>query len=380
MSDLSAALCQTGLERLIRRVRTTLSQCGERFPYAADPVTGVWSTTEDGDWAGGYWIALLLLAYRRTGEQMLIEAAQRLTAKLEVHWRREDMFRGLMFYLAGARAWELTGISSFYELGLRAAETMCAMFRSDIGAIPIGSQLKVKQSKLRLGLMTAIDNVYICLLPLWWWWKQTSCETCWRAALAQLETTRRFLIRENGAAVQLAEWSDPLRPPIRTFNYQSLYDDGCWSRGQAFAMAGFAVAFEHTSDSGYLTTLSLLTNYYEERCPEDGVPGYDLALPPPPQTLRDTSAAAITAWGLTRLLLSGKLEPDQAGPFQQLRDKILTSLLRHYQTPTSEQDHRPEGMLLEGCFNVRDGVDTHHELIWGDYYLFESLHAVVNED
>lgn len=48
--------------------------------------------------------------------------------------------------------------------------------------------------------------------------------------------------------------------------------------------------------------------------------------------------------------------------------------------PVRGGETRPPGMLLEGCFNARDGADTRNELIWGDYYLLETLEGLANDE
>ena len=46
-----------------------------------------------------------------------------------------------------------------------------------------------------------------------------------------------------------------------------------------------------------------------------------------------------------------------------------------YLTPTRQDDHRPPGMLIEGCWQRKHNMATKHELIWGDYFLLETLIA-----
>src|SRR5262249_52667122 len=154
---------------------------------------------------------------------------------------------------------------------------------------------------------TAIDNIFICLLPVWHAWAEEGDPRHLEVARAQLETTLRYLVREDGFTWQIAEWAEgPERPP-RRFNYQSSRDETCWSRGQAWAIAGFCLANEHTRERRWLEAARRVLDHLTAHSPEDGVPGFDLNLPLPPATLRDTSAAAIVALALTRLLHAGAL-------------------------------------------------------------------------
>ncbi|HHL21117.1 MAG TPA: hypothetical protein ENJ52_06270, partial [Aliiroseovarius sp.] len=49
------------LNDLLARVDETRAQVGAAWPYHADPETGVWETTPDGDWCGGHWVEMLRL-------------------------------------------------------------------------------------------------------------------------------------------------------------------------------------------------------------------------------------------------------------------------------------------------------------------------------
>ena len=55
------------IDRMLTRVRDTSSRVRSGFPHWADPDTGEWTTTPDGDWTGGYYYlfeSLLALAGR----------------------------------------------------------------------------------------------------------------------------------------------------------------------------------------------------------------------------------------------------------------------------------------------------------------------------
>ena len=54
---------------------------------------------------------------------------------------------------------------------------------------------------------------------------------------------------------------------------------------------------------------------------------------------------------------------------------MLERLVAHM-TPKGADDDRPPGMLLDGCFNQPKRFANDHELIWGDFYLMETLHCL----
>jgi unsaturated chondroitin disaccharide hydrolase len=93
----TSAMFSQSLDRMIGRVRDTARQIGEEFPYHADEA-GKWITTSDGDWCGGHWIAMLWIAFRRTGEVFYRDLALRLTHRLAKRVDAIDMFRGVNHY------------------------------------------------------------------------------------------------------------------------------------------------------------------------------------------------------------------------------------------------------------------------------------------
>jgi unsaturated chondroitin disaccharide hydrolase len=62
--------------------------------------------------------------------------------------------------------------------------------------------------------------------------------------------------------------------------------------------------------------------------------------------------------------------------YRTAAERTAETLVINFLTPVSERDERTLGILTEGCFNGRTGQATKHELIWGDYFLFEALLAL----
>lgn len=365
-------LAGMSLESVYRALLKRFAILGERregsFPFVADGAKGEWVKTDDGDWAGGYWVLLLALAYREFKNPELWAEAEACRQKLKVHWSREDMFRGLIFYLAGARVWDLTGDEACYMDGIRAAEVMRQMYDAELGIIPLGKELRVLSSRLELkGKMTAVDNVFICLHCLWWAWKETGDSGYRKIAEQQLQATRLWLIRAEGRTDQIAAWREPSREPSHKINYQSLGQEGCWSRGQAFAIGGFCLAAGYSGEQEYLVTAERLLDYYQKCSQPDLVPSFDLCEPLSRHGLFDTSSAAILAYALS---LSLKLDPELFSGLRGLRDRLVEELLVNHVIPGAEAGTL---RLVHGCFNFRDSCALQNELIWGSAYLIEAL-------
>jgi hypothetical protein len=83
---------------------------------------------------------------------------------------------------------------------------------------------------------------------------------------------------------------------------------------------------------------------------------------------------AIACAGLTILAEHAK-DPVRGQRSRDRAEALLSAMLTGYLTPLGNDDRRPHGMLLHGCYNKNAGWHTDHELIWGDHYLFEALRA-----
>ena len=59
--------------------------------------------------------------------------------------------------------------------------------------------------------------------------------------------------------------------------------------------------------------------------------------------------------------------------------ETVRALIEGYLTPTGPDDSRIPGILTEGCYNKHIDLATKNELIWGDYYLFETLQVLAGD-
>ena len=98
---------------------------------------------------------------------------------------------------------------------------------------------------------------------------------------------------------------------------------------------------------------------------------WDFSAPIAPETWRDTSGTAIAASSL--LGIASIVQGEEGAGFRRHAEKTVQALVQRHLTPVDDADHRPPGILADGCFDVRHGEALANELIWGDYFLFECL-------
>ena len=143
--------------------------------------------------------------------------------------------------------------------------------------------------------------------------------------------------------------------------------DTCWARGQGWNIAGLSRAYAETGAGRYLDGLEAAVDYYLEHAPDDLVPYWDFEDPRAPDVPRDTSAAGITAYGLS--WLNG--DDDRVERLRGVGDEILASLVENY-LQTDVGDGR-RGMVLHGCYSMPGDYAVDNELIWTDFYVARAL-------
>jgi unsaturated chondroitin disaccharide hydrolase len=366
---------ERALETLCVRVAETERRVGEGWPYHADPASGDWETTEDGDWCGGHWVECLRIAGAMIGDPRLAARSRERSEALRPYLERDDQFRGHRFYYGAARQYDAFQSESDRTLALAAAYAMRSMAIPSNGAMPIGFQVQVKSTTLASRSIVACDNVHPNLCLDWWAWQETGDEAFVRGARRHLDLTIADFIRKDGSTVEFIEYDRISGRAKREFTLLGANDKSCWSRGQAWVIAGYLRAWEHLGDVSYLDAAQRAFDFWWIRCGADGVPPWDFMDPEleidPKNVPLDTSASAIVVEQLARLAV----QSNKASRIPDLLDRLppmIDGLLTHL-TPTNAADARPSGRLVDGCFNQPRRFANRSELVWGSAYLLFAL-------
>lgn len=372
-STLWNAKWESALQALVQRVLTTKDAVGDAWPYHADPQDGKWQVTEDGDWCGGHWAECLRIAAILLERDDLQAEALKRTERLRPYLERDDQFRGHRFYYSAARQYHMTGDKRLRTLALAAAYAVRSMAMRINGAMPIGTQVQVKSTTLASRSIVAIDNVHPNLQLDWWALKETGDDTFAHGARQHLETTRKDFIRPDGSTVEFIEYDPDTGRPLREFTLLGAHDQSCWSRGQAWAVAGYLRAWEELGDTEYLDLGRELFAYWKRNSSDTLIPPWDFMDPElqknPDGVPLDTSAAAIVTEQLARIAVNKHLSAKAPDLVADLRT-MVEGLIGHL----TDDSAGPAGRLLDGCFNQPRRFANRDELLWGNAYLMWTLY------
>ncbi|HZG69352.1 MAG TPA: glycoside hydrolase family 88 protein, partial [Herpetosiphonaceae bacterium] len=269
---------------------------------------------------------------------------------------------GFIIFTSFGNGYRLTGTDAYRQVILTAARSLATRYDPEVGSIRSWGS-----ATLTTEFEVIIDNMMN--LELLFWAARNGGSTAWYdMALSHALRTRQDHVRADGSTYQVVNYDPTTGSVVGKRAHQGYSVDSTWSRGQAWAIYGFATSYRETKDMRLLDTARQTADYFLDHLPADGVPYWDFQAPGIPNEPRDSSAAAVAAAGLVEL---SKQEPDGArrARYLQAARQILDSL--------SSAAYLAEGtaspaILLHGTQNKPDGKYD-RGLIYGDYYFLEAL-------
>ena len=359
------AIFEAALKQCIGTTRHNLRSLDE-FPESFQQ--GAWQPIEKeraaGHWVDGFWTGLLWLAYAHTHDAELRAGAERWTRKL-AHMKSSEGTHdlGFIFTLSHVLAGRLTGQAAWYENAIAAAYTLIRRFNERGDYLQAWDDDGIRKWAGR----TNID-LMMNLALLYWASEMTGDARLADIATRHAQTSRLALIRGDGSTAHVADFDPETGLLIRREQYQGYSHDSCWSRGQAWALYGFASCYRHSGSPAFLAAARALAAYTADNLPADLVPFWDYESPHIPHTYRDSSAAAVTACGLLEL---AAVDAADAPRWIDLSRRILGSLCQDYLIRDADG---PSAILRDGARSVPANL-MRHGLIYGDYYFLEALTA-----
>ncbi len=149
---------------------------------------------------------------------------------------------------------------------------------------------------------------------------------------------------------------------------QGLSCETAWSRGQSWAIYGYAMMYRESKDPAYLAFAQKVSDFAinNPNMPEDGVPYWDFGAP---GEERDSSAASIMSSGL--LELSTFLPGEKGAKYRAFAVRQLLSLCSdaYFAKPGENGDW----LLKHGVGHKPAGSEIDTPLDYGDYYFLEAL-------
>lgn len=340
----------------IGRIDALLREAGGGYPVSTR--NGRWQIDPRGTWTAGFWPGQLWLVHLLTGDERFSVAAYAQCRKL-VRDRLEDETHdlGMLVYPSFIRGWQITGNANLRHLGLLAAERLTARFNTHGSFIrAIGAMETTEQDGY------VIVDTLMNLPLLFWAARETGERKFGEIALGHALTSRDRHVRADGSTAQVFNFDAPSGLPVGPGVHQGLSADSCWSRGQAWAIHGFAAAYGWSREPLLLEAGREVADWWIDRLPSGEVPRWDFEAPAGDPL--DSSASAIAICGLFALArVSG------IARYAAYADRALSVLI----DSCVARDAGQRGLLLHGTgFKPRER-DVDVSLAYGDYFYLVAL-------
>jgi unsaturated chondroitin disaccharide hydrolase len=193
-------------------------------------------------------------------------------------------------------------------------------------------------------------------------------------------TVRKYIVREDFSTYHTYNMNYTTGEPINGCTKQGYSDESCWSRGQAWAIYGFALMYSFTKNEEYLNASIKLAEYFIKKLTIFNLPYWDFEVEDLSFKPWDSSAACIAVCGM--LEIEGLVKDEVLKKyFHEWSRKILDSV-NHYCSTILTEDS--EALLLHGCAGPVYYIENPSKvfgnsdvpLIFGDYFYVEALARV----
>lgn len=352
----------------------------EKMVAAASPLANPCTLTPDGkvkyiqpkDWRSGFFPGSLWYMYKLTGEdkwKTLAEKYSRSIESVKSYTGNHDV--GFMIYCSFGNGLRFTGNPEYKDVIVQAARSLCTRFRPGAGIIQSWN-VNAKHRARGWICPVIIDNMMN--LELLFEASLLSGDSTFRkVAVSHLEKTLANHFRPDGSCYHVIDY-DPDNGNVRhKMTYQGYADESAWSRGQAWAIYGYTMAYRYTRDIRCLNqavkTFGFMRNH--PNMPKDCVPYWDMDVKGKDEP-RDASSAAVIASALFEL--AKYVSSKQGKDYLKYARKIMKSLSSPaYRAKVGENSN----FLLKHsvtCKPFNSEVDV--PLNYADYYFLEALYRM----
>ena len=355
------------LRRAAEKTRATLPMAAEAdlLPYRGG---ATWQPSPfDGNswWTGGFWPGLMWQLWAFDGDDAFLREALRAEELLTAEFRSFEKLNhdvGFMYLLSCGAHWKLTGDRQAGVDALHAASLLMGRFN------PMGF-IRAWNEPERVGY--AIIDCMMNLSLLFWAGAATGDPRFSHVAKAHADTTLRDFLRPDGSVSHIVEFDPQTGAKLCEHAGQGYGLGSAWSRGQAWGLYGFALAYMNAGDPRYLEAARRIADFFIAHIRPDGLTDCDFLQPATPERI-DNIAGACAACGLIELAgLTGRQAYRDAA--EALLDGLIDRCL--------DLSARTCGLLTKCTASYHDdAAGVHTNIVYGDYFFVEALAKLAGTD
>jgi unsaturated chondroitin disaccharide hydrolase len=314
-------------------------------------------------WTNGFWPGILWQMYHATGDDCYHTSAEAIEKRLD---EALEGFEGLhhdvgfMWLHTAVANYRLCGGTDSRRRALHAANILAGRYN------PEGKFIRAWNGKDRQGWI--IIDTLMNLPLLYWASKETGDPRFLYIAQAHTDTAMNIIARPDGSCNHIAILSPETGECLETPGGQGYAPGSAWSRGQGWAVYGFALGFRYTGLQKYLDAAKRTSHYVISNFAlNDWLPLVDFRSPPD-QVKYDSTAAMISACGLLEIA-------EMVGEYEQaLYTEAAVKILKACEKAFADWNNENDGIIGRGTAAWHGHPeDTEVPIIYGDYFFTEAI-------
>ncbi|MDO5418369.1 MAG: glycoside hydrolase family 88 protein [Lachnospiraceae bacterium] len=362
--ELTKETLQEIYEKIDRKLLAECGRMGDKLPFI--PENGVYPDMRERNlswWTNGFWAGMLWQMYDAGKNPVYREVAERSEIAMNEALRRFTGLHhdvGFQFLHTAVADYRVTGNEESKVNGLHAATLLAGRFN------PIGNYIRAWNLD-KPGWMIVDCMMNIPLL----YWAGEELEDPRFAYIADqhAHTALKYLVREDGSVNHIAIF-DPATGELLARPAGQGYGEGSsWSRGQAWALYGFALAYTHTKKQEYLDAAKRVAHYFIANVAATGYLSLvDFRAPKEP-VYWDTTASACAACGLLEIAGAEALTEYEKPFYYDNAVRMLAALAETQCNWNPEED----GIVQNGTSAYERENEMHVPIIYGDYFFVEGI-------
>jgi rhamnogalacturonyl hydrolase YesR len=322
------------------------------------------------DWRSGFFPGSVWYLYELSNDSALLPLAVKYTEAIKeaqnLTWHHDI---GFIINCSFGNGHRLIANPEYKDVVIRAAHSLSTRFREAPGVIQSWNVDRGWQSERGWECPVIIDNM-MNLELLFDATRFSGDSSFYRIAVSHADRTLQEGFRPDGSCYHVIDYSISDGSVRRRHTAQGYAHESAWSRGQAWAIYGYAICYRETKDRRYLEQ-ALKTFHFMKAHPDmpaDRIPYWDMDAPNIPDEPRDVSSASCMASALYEISAMDVLNPEF---YAEYADSIMSALASPaYRAPVGTNGHF---LLMHSVGSIPHHSEIDVPLNYADYYFLEAL-------
>lgn len=326
-------------------------------------------------WTNGFWGGILWQMYNATGNEEYRQYAEYSEEKMEENlhmYRGMDHDNGFKWLLTAAANYRLTGSEKAKDRALIAANSLAGRFNLTGNFIRAWNDNDGKENTPENTAGWAIIDCMMNLPLLYWASEELKDPRFRKIAQAHADMAMKVFVRGDGSVHHVTVFDPETGEILGHPGGQGSHTGSSWTRGEAWAVYGYALSYVHTQKKEYLDTAKRVAHYFMANIPESGLIPVDFRQPAD-CTWQDDTAAAIAVCGL--LEIEKYVDESERGIYHRAAEKMLKALIETSCCWDSDKDY-----LLENCTAAYHDDEHNFPMMYADYFFIEAILKLTGED